>query len=203
MDWADPLDQEPRIGSSNAAEPADLTFDALYEAYGGRVLNLAWRMTANEETARDMAQDIWLKVYQSLEGFEGKSHVFTWVYRIALNHILNHIKREKRATWLDILDRKVGEAVHEQAVDHSFVERTIRPSADRGMETSERAQAVLRVVQTLDPKYRVPLVLHHYEEMSYQDIAATLELSLSAVEARIHRAKRQVIQKLGPLIDQL
>ena len=58
-------------------------------------------------------------------------------------------------------------------------------------------------IQELPPKYRVPLVLHHYEGMAYKDIAAVMEISLSAVEARIHRAKKQLVKKLEPWLDRI
>jgi RNA polymerase sigma-70 factor (ECF subfamily) len=59
------------------------------------------------------------------------------------------------------------------------------------------------MIQTLGTKYRVPLVLHHYEELSYKEIAQTMGISLSAVEARIHRAKKQLIKKLEPWLDKI
>ena len=180
-----------------------MSFEALYEAYGRRVVNLAYRMTHDADTAHDLAQDIWLKVYEKLGSFEGKSDVFTWIYRIAMNHVLNYLKKEKRARWLDLLDRKVGDLVQAEAADPATIQRAQVSRQDRGLEKRERAQAVWQAVQQLEDKYRVPLVLHHYEELSYKEIAAVLELGLTAVEARIHRAKRQLIKILGPLVEQL
>jgi RNA polymerase sigma-70 factor (ECF subfamily) len=179
------------------------SFEAIYERHGTRVLNLAYRMTGNEETARDLAQEVWIKVFERLDTFEARSDVFTWIYRITVNHALNHMKRERRVRWLDLLDRSVGEVLREEKADPAFLERTEAPRADAVIEADERALRVWQAIQALDPKYRVPLVLFHYEELSYQEIADTMKLSMAAVEARIHRARKQLAKTLSPLLDRI
>lgn len=179
------------------------SFEEIYEAYGGRILNLAFRFTRNEEVARDLTQDIFLKVYRNLESFEQRSQIYTWIHRIAVNHIVSHLKRERRHRWLDLLDSTVSELLHEQKLDPAFRDRTAALSADKKLEQSERERIVWEAVAALPVKYRVPLVLHHYEEMSYKEIAAMLDVSMSAVESRIHRAKKQLIKKLEPLLGSI
>jgi RNA polymerase sigma-70 factor (ECF subfamily) len=71
------------------------------------------------------------------------------------------------------------------------------------VENEERARALWDAVQSLDPKYRVPIVLFHYEDQSYQQIADTMGLSMVAVQARIFRGRKQLAKILGPLLDQL
>lgn len=178
------------------------SFEAVYERFGGRVLNLAYRMTGNEEVARDLAQDIWIKVFQHFESFESRSDVFTWIHRITVNHVINYLKRERRVRWMRLLDRSVGEVLRDEDIAREL-EHSATPSADHVLETDERAQHVWDAIQTLDMKYRVALVLHHYEEMSYEQVAETLQISMSAVEARIHRARKQLTKALGPLLDKL
>ncbi len=197
-------EQDPRsepVADADAREGA--SFEALYERYGGRVLNLAFRMTGNEESARDLTQEVWIKVYEHMDTFESRSDVFTWIYRITVNHVLTHLKREKRARWVNLLDQSVGEVLHEDAIDPRVRERTTVPRADSGVESDERAQAVWRAIQSLDPKYRTPIVLFHYEELSYREIADAMGLSLPAVEVRIHRARKKLGEILGPILDTL
>lgn len=179
------------------------SFDEIYEAYGERILNLAFRFTRNEEIARDLTQDIFIKVFQNLESFEQRSHIYTWIHRIAVNHITNHLKRERRNLWLDLLDNTVSELLQADKLDPAFRDRIADLPSDKILENSERERIVWEAVQTLSVKYRVPLVLHHYEEMSYKEIAAALDLSMSAVESRIHRAKKQLIKKLEPLLEKI
>jgi len=193
-------ESEPAGFVEPSAPPMD-SFEAVYERYAGRVLNLAWRMTGSEEVARDLAQDIWIKVFQRFDTFEARSEIFTWIHRIAVNHVLNHLKRERRVRWIRLLDRSVGDVFQE--AEESHLDRGPIPGADDAMEADERARRVWEAVQTLDPKYRVPLVLHHYEEMSYQEVADAMQLSMAAVETRIHRARKQLSKRLRTLLDAL
>jgi RNA polymerase sigma factor (sigma-70 family) len=185
--------------------PADglPSFEALYERYGSRVLNLIHRMTGNEEVSRDLAQDVWLRVHGHLDHFEARADVFTWIYRIAVNLTLNYLKREKRRHWIDLLDRSVGEVLSDESEDLVLPPPPTAQRPDRVLENEERARHLWQAVQSLDPKYRVPIVLFHYEDQSYQQIADTMGLSMVAVQARIFRGRKQLAKILGPLLDQL
>jgi RNA polymerase sigma-70 factor, ECF subfamily len=185
--------------------PADglPSFEELYERYGTRVLNLIHRMTGNDEVARDLAQDVWLRVHGHLDRFEARAEIFTWIYRIAVNLTLNYLKREKRRRWIDLLDRSVGDVLSEESEDLVMPSPSKTERQDRAVENEERAHALWEAVQSLDPKYRVPIVLFHYEDQSYQQIADTMGLSMVAVQARIFRGRKQLAKILGPLLDQL
>jgi RNA polymerase sigma-70 factor (ECF subfamily) len=178
------------------------TFESVYADYADTILNLAWRMTANEDVARDLTQDIFIKVYQNLDRFEGRSSVYTWIYRIAVNHIYNHLKKERRHRWVDLLDATVSEAVQDDDAGLGGLSAP-EAAADRLMEDAERAGVVWRAVTALPPKYRVPIVLYHYQGMSYKEIAAAAELSMSAVEARIHRGRKKLVKLLEPWMDRI
>lgn len=179
------------------------TFDEICDAYSGRILNLAYRMTGDEEIARDLTQDIFLKVYEKLDTFEERSGIYTWIYRIGINHILNYLKKERRYQWLRILDQPISEVIHEENVDPDFWGSSQEPGADRKMEQHEREAIVRKMIQSLHEKYRLPLILFRYEELSYKEIAEVMHLSLSAVETRIHRANKQLIAKLEPWLDKI
>jgi len=178
------------------------TFESVYATYADNILNLAWRMTANEDVARDLTQDIFVKVYQNLDKFEGRSSVYTWIYRIAVNHIYNHLKKERGRRWVDLLDTTVSEAVREDDTGPSGPSAP-EAAADRLLEDAERAEVVWRAVTALPPKYRMPIVLYHYQGMSYKDIAEAADLSMSAVEARIHRGRKKLVKLLEPWVDRI
>jgi RNA polymerase sigma-70 factor (ECF subfamily) len=178
------------------------TFERAYEKYAGNILNLAWRMTGNEDTARDLTQDIFVKVYEKLDTFEARSNIYTWIYRIAINHIYNYLKKERRHRWVDLLDKTVHEALSDADADPA-ISAAPEPPADRRLEVAERADVVWRAVTALPPKFRVPIVLYHYEGMSYKEVAEAAGLSLSAVEARIHRGRKKLIKLLEPWIDRV
>lgn len=179
------------------------TFDRVYETYADRILNLAFRMTGDEETARDLTQDIFLKVYEKLDTFERRSNIYTWIYRIAVNHIYNHLKRARRHRWLGLLDKSVEEVLGENEIDPGFTVASSPPPADSTLEEAERADVVWRAIRSLPPKYQVPVVLYHYEGMSYKDIAEHTGLSMSAVETRIHRGRKKLIKLLEPWIERI
>jgi len=180
-----------------------MTFDEIYEKYSGRILNLAYRMTGQEETARDLTQDVFIKAYQNLEKFRGDSQVYTWLYRIATNHVLNYLKKSQRMKWLNLLDKPLGEAIKEEQIAPTFWGSAGAPRPDRQLEKSEREKLIWQIVQSLPVKYRVPLILYRYEDMSYQEIAETMQLSMSAVETRLHRAKKELVKRLEPYLDEL
>lgn len=190
----------PETGQTGNELPS---FEELYRTYGERVINVVFRMTGNEEVARDLAQDVWMRVLRNLDRFEARADIFTWIYRIAVNLTLNHLKKEKRRRWVDLLDQSIGEIVSEDAVDPAAALPVRAERQDRALEKEQLAHHLWRAVQALEPMYRVPIVLFHYEDQSYQQIADTMGLSMPAVQARIFRARKQLAKSLGPLLDEL
>ncbi len=179
----------------------EITFEEVYSDCSSKILNLAFRFTSNEENARDLTQDIFIKVFQNLNNFKGESSAFTWVYRIAVNHILNFLKKEKRRKFIQLIDQNVKEAFSEMAESMTTMDKN--PSPAQILEDEERSKIVKSFVDGLPPKYRVPFTLFKYEGMSYKEIAESLEISLSAVETRIHRARKQLVTKLEPWLKHL
>lgn len=196
-------DATPPPDSAGAPDSGSPDFETLYRDYGGRVLNLAFRMTGDGELSRDLTQEIFIKVYEHIDDFEGKSQVFTWIYRIATNHILNALKKNKRRRLMDFLDRPLGEVLTDKTVEADYWAAHSPATPDRVMEKREREQLVWRTIRSLPPKYRMPLVMFRYDELSYQEIAAATGLSLSAVETRIHRARKMLVERLTPLLEKM
>jgi RNA polymerase sigma-70 factor (ECF subfamily) len=181
---------------SNINNNQEITFEEVYSDCSTKILNLAYRFTSDGEQARDLTQDIFIKVFQNLKNFKGESSAFTWVYRIAVNHILNYLKKEKRRKFIQLIDKNVKEAIMEEAGSRTLI--TNNPSPSQILEDEERSRIVKSIIDELPPKYRVPFILYKYEGMSYKEIAESLEISLSSVETRIYRARKQLIAKLEP-----
>ena len=186
--------------SQGFASPGSL--DSIYREYGERILNLAYRMTSDEEAARDLTHDVFLKAYENLHRFDQKSQIYTWIYRIAVNHILNHLRRTRRARWVGLLDENVTDLYKE---NKPALQPELKDEQDflEALEHHERSQILWSAVQSLSLKYRMPLVLFFYEGLSHQEIAGVMKLSLSAVETRIHRAKKALFGKIQPYLDQI
>jgi RNA polymerase sigma-70 factor (ECF subfamily) len=176
------------------------SFEEIYAEYAERTLNLLYRFTSREQVARDLLQDVFVKVYENMESFEKRSQIYTWIYRIAVNHAINHVRRERRTLWFNLLDESVGELLKREKVEMSGIGGgdVLRP--DEILERSEADQFVQRAVDSLPVKYRIPFVLFKDEHLSYNEIADVLEISLSAVESRIHRARKMLMKKLAPVL---
>ncbi len=174
----------------NASDP--LTFDEIYEKYSAKVLTIAYRFTRDEQTARDISQEVFMKIYESLSSYEGKSQVFTWIYRITVNHVINHLRKERRHRWLSLLEQPVNGLISARTATASTSE-----SPHKILEQKERRLVVQSAIDSLPVSCRIPLVLHWSEGMSYQEIADALNVSLGAVEQRIHRAKKKLVSKLN------
>lgn len=166
-----------------------MTFTEIYEQNADMVLNLAYRMTGKEEAARDLTQDVFFKVYQKQDSFKEESKISTWIYRIAMNHILNYIKREKKLSFFDFSQPEIGNDLS-KSNELTYWETNFPQQADKILEEHEKETIIRKMIDELAPKYKIPFLLFRYEEMSYQQIANELDLSLSAVETRIHRAKK-------------
>ncbi|KAA3614204.1 MAG: sigma-70 family RNA polymerase sigma factor [Calditrichaeota bacterium] len=174
---------------------SQMTFDDIYQENADMILNLAYRMTGKQEVARDLTQDIFVKVYEKSDSFREQSKISTWIYRIAMNHILNFIKREKRLSFLDFMEQDT-KTVREGTV--TVWEQNLPTQPDKALEDHEKENIIRHFVEQLNAKYKIPFLLFRYEEMSYQQIANQLGLSMSAVESRIFRAKKKLAEKLKP-----
>ena len=178
-------------------------FEHLYRSHAEKILNLAFRMTGREDVAKDLTQDVFLKLYERHQDFRGDSQIYTWIYRIAVNHILNYLKKEKRMRWFDLLDKNVADLFQKRSYDSEWSLNNRPATPLEQLEKAQREKIVWRAIQTLPINYRVPLLLHRYEGLSYQEIAANLDISLSAVESRIHRAKKSLAKKLKPWLEKI
>jgi RNA polymerase sigma-70 factor, ECF subfamily len=176
------------------------SFEEIYRSYGERILNLLYRFTPREQVARDLQQDVFIKVYEHISSFENRSQIYTWIYRITVNHALNYLKRERRNLWLDLMDESVGELVTRERIETAGFGKNDSPRPDHIVEDKERELLTQEAIDALHPNCRIPFVLFKDEHLSYDEIAKVLNISHSAVETRIHRARKALIKKLDPLI---
>ena len=175
------------------------SFEEIYRTHGERILNLLYRFTPREQVARDLLQDVFIKVYEHMGSFEKRSQIYTWIYRIAVNHALNYLKRERRNLWVDLMDESIGELLTRDRTETAGFGKSDPTQPDQILEDKEQVIFTQQAIDALHPNYRVPFVLFKDEHLSYDEIAKVLNLSHSAVETRIHRARKVLIKKLGPL----
>ncbi|MFZ5517453.1 MAG: RNA polymerase sigma factor [Candidatus Zhuqueibacterota bacterium] len=162
-------------------------FRAIFDQYQHLVYNISYRMTGNREDAEDATQDVFLRIHRSINRFRGDAKLSSWVYRIAVNTCLNRERRKKLASWVS-LDFLMQEEPESQPLSEE--------TPDRHMEISETERLIQQAIQSLPARQKTAIVLHRYENLSYEDIAGVMEISLSAVESLLHRAKENLSQKL-------
>lgn len=163
--------------------------DALIREYGGRVYNLAYRITGNRQDAEDVAQQTFLQVHRSLHRFRGDSSVYTWIYRIALNAGLR-ARGRLDSRFFESLD----EAVHAYADDlPDDVDRWRRDPESRYIYDELLAEiqraCVHFVTRRLTDEQRAVYVLRAMLGFPLDDISQILDVSKNTVKARLHRAK--------------
>lgn len=158
-----------------------VAFAELVRRHQGKVRALLMRLAGDRSLADDLAQEVFLRAYRGLVGFEGRSSFGTWVYRISYNVYLNHRTRTRSFAALPE-DYDVRAAAPEDALS--------APRADlrRDLEAA---------IAELPERYRAVIVLYYLQEVSYPEIAEILELPLGTVKTHLHRAKRLLRQHMG------
>jgi RNA polymerase sigma-70 factor (ECF subfamily) len=177
-----------------AKEGDDDAFSRLLDAYAPRIVNFAYRYTGSSADADDLAQEVFLRVYRAKDTYEPKAKFSTWLYRIATNVCLDYKKKGKS----DALRYAAPEFCRTTEGDDTEVEPA-NPAEKRIEETLEQEDAdaaVRAALASLPDNQRLALTLKVYEDRSYEEIAAIVNCSVSAVESLIFRARQSLKQKL-------
>ncbi len=165
-----------------SARPGDLrAFDELVRRHQSRVQTNCRYLSGNDEDSLDLAQEVLVKAYFNLRRFEARSSFGTWLNRIKVNHCLNHLRRNRDRTFVDV--QEPGLENH-QAL-HS------RHKTDSATTAGETQRVISNILDMMPESLRVPLILRDMDGMSYQEIADELQLGLSAVKMRIKRARAE------------
>lgn len=167
----------------------ELAFKTLVETYQDMVFNTALGIVQNSEDAEDVAQEVFIQVYRSIDQFKGDARLSTWIYRITTTKALDHIrskKRKKRFAFITSLFGPNDEPIHEPVDFH-------HPGIS--LDRKEQAALLFRTIDQLPENQKIAFNLHKTEELSYQEIADVMQISVSAVESLLFRA-RQNLRKM-------
>jgi RNA polymerase sigma-70 factor (ECF subfamily) len=162
------------------------SFDVLVKRYQRRIYYLALRMARDPDTADDLAQETFVKAYFAIGSFTVGRRFYTWLYRICMNLSINYLAKRKHAIPASRFDEE--DVLEREAPGPGAVDELI------SKETTARIEAA---IDSLSPKYKSVLVLRTYEDMSYEDIAATLGISVGTVMSRLFRARKKMLEALG------
>lgn len=184
----------PTVWADLAKQNSPEALDALVRHFTPGIFRFARRMTRSEEEAWDITQDTFLRMVSHLDHYDPSYPFQTWLYRIARNLCVDRARRHTR--WKFNFFRRAQDD-DETLEDPMAQLPDPHTSALEGLLTSERAQSVDSALQKLKAPYREVLVLYHFEELSYQDIATVLALPIGTVMNRIFRARQQLKDLLG------
>ena len=168
-------------------------FEELVARHRDKVYARALSMMQNEDEALDLAQAAWVKSWQKLNQFQGKSSFATWITRIVINLCLDQLRRrqQQRAESLEQLNEECGGYSRQMPVV------TINPT--ERLEREELRETIDAALQQLSPEHRAVLVLHEFEDLAYKEIAAKLECSIGTVMSRLFYARRKMAVFLSGL----
>ena len=175
----------------------EAAFREMVEEYQDQVFSLLYRMLGSRAEAEDIAQEVFVTVFKSIDQFRGESKFSTWLYRIAANHSKNRIKylsrRYDRAT--SEYDEAAERDVNAQRGEGIGQARIASP--DAALEGAELERTVQAAIHDLDEDHRLVIVLRDIEELSYEEIAEIAGLPEGTVKSRIHRARVALKEKLA------
>jgi RNA polymerase sigma-70 factor (ECF subfamily) len=168
-------------------------FGEIVLKYQDRIYNLCRHMLGNVHDAEDAAQDAFLKAYQALPRFQPDASLYTWLYRIATNTCIDYKKKP-------IFESLFGGSEEGEKLVHD--RPSDEPSPERLYQSKQIDQALQKSLGTLSPKLRSIIILKEFEELSYEEIADTLEISMGTVKSRIARARDELQKSMKKFREQ-
>lgn len=182
-------EQEIIKGLQNQQESA---FKELVQNYQKQVVNTCFGIIHDRDDAEDVAQEVFIEVFRSVDKFRAESKISTWLYRIAVNRSLNFIRDNKKRKWFQSFDDSAQNRNNEL---RSLVgSKSDTPEYE--LEKNERAAMLHEAINSLPQNQKVAFTLSKYEDLSYQEISAVMNLSISSVESLLFRAKKNLQKKL-------
>jgi RNA polymerase sigma-70 factor, ECF subfamily len=175
------LVRRARAGDSSA-------WEEIVTAFSRRIFNLAYRFTSNVDAAEDLTQDVFIRIYKTLDQYDAKQgDLANWLMRLARNLIIDdyrHRQRNPQNTMADAVD------------DHQYHLRAVGTSAHKEMERREIAIQVQEGIDKLPPDLKTCVILRDIEELSYQEIVDALQIPEGTVKSRINRGRIELAKVL-------
>jgi RNA polymerase sigma-70 factor (ECF subfamily) len=166
-------------------------FGDLVQRYQGRLVNYLYRLLRNLDEAHELAQEVFLKIYQALDRFDPQYRFSTWIFRVAQNRAIDQI-RKRRLKLVSIHRQDDGD---DDGRDWDL------PAPERGpygdLRNLERGEAIRRAVDSLPWEYRELIVMRHFAELSYDEIAKLKEMPLGTVKNKLFRGRQMLKEKLA------
>ena len=159
--------------------------------YQDMVFSTAMRLLANSAEAEDVSQEVFLKVYQALDRFDPQYRFSTWLFRVAQNAAIDQIRRQR----LKLVSMQRDGGGEDDAHEMDFPSPTPTPYGD--LRNSERGEAIQSAVDALPWEYRELILLRHFSELSYEEIAQMKKLPLGTVKNKLFRGRQMLKERLA------
>ena len=171
------------------------SFNKLVDKYHSRIYSLTYQMTSNREDAEDLTQEIFIKAFEALPRFKGRSSFYTWLYRIGINKTINYRKKRNRnrPISIDALDQDI-------TYDKVYTELDSKDSPLRHIGLNELQVKLNEAMQRLSLKHRTVVVMHDIEGIPHDEIAKIVGVSVGTIRSRLFYARRQLQADLGEYI---
>jgi RNA polymerase sigma-70 factor (ECF subfamily) len=173
-------------------------FEELVAHFERPVYALCFRLLGDPEEARDATQETFLKVYRGLGGFRGEAGLKTWIYRIAINQAMNQKRWWRRRKREETISLDITRGQSDTTIGNLLPGPGSSP--EEQAISSERERNVMRALGEIKEEYRIALMLREIEELSYEEIAQTLSISIGTVKSRIARGREELRRRIRELL---
>lgn len=192
------MDTDDKILVARCREGDRSAFRAIVSKYERRVYGIVIGMIRDREESWDLTQDIFVKVYRHLDSFEGNSSLYTWIYRIAVNLCIDHLRR-KRIVKVEYDDtRAQGEP---SDVVFPLMSQTDSEAPPKRLLREELMAKVNTALEQLSPKHKQMIILREVEGLSYQEISDVLGISIGTVMSRLFHARKNMQKVLTQYLE--
>jgi RNA polymerase sigma factor (sigma-70 family) len=161
------------------------SFDRLILKYRERVFGVIYNLTSNREDAADLTQEAFIKAFQSIHRFQGQASFFTWLYKIAVNNTLTHLRKNRMRRFFSL--EKIQD---DQTNSEVLAQLTDKNGADRDAYLRELQEKLNEAMQKLSIKHRTVITLFEIDGLSHSEIAEVMDCSEGTVRSRLHYAKQ-------------
>jgi len=165
-------------------------YGRIVELYRERLFGAALRQVRNAEDARDLSQDAFVNAFRNLERFDPSRPFYPWISRILRNLCVDHLRRERPGRQLSYEQLLEERHVPEDSLGSEFDRPAAGGDVRERIHAEQQARALRRAIGELKPEFREIIMLFHFEEMKYHEIAQALEIPIGTVMSRLHHARR-------------
>lgn len=172
-----------------------LAFRELVDLYQNKIYHLAYRMLGNIHEAEDVVQETFLRVYNNLGRFDPSQKFSTWIYRIGTNLCIDHLRKRKRKSSLS-LDANLYDSDHVDG--HNLMPTDEAEQPENRLILSETKRQVREAVDNLPEQYKSIVILRYLHDMSLQEVSEVLDMPVTTIKTRLHRAREYLRKQMAP-----